>query len=926
MLQYFKKVLFITALFSTFFINAVHAATKDTHQIKITLVSKDNSEPIIMATCVLNATGAAAITNVDGVAVINNVPEGNYTLTMSYVGYETITTQINVKSNLNLSYKMVETSLGLDEVKVVARQKVSGASTTSIIGRQAIDHLQAASLADIMQLIPGQLMKNTDLTAQSNLQLRTLTNNNTSAFGASIIVDGMPMSNNGVMTQGGFSSTAFTGTDLRQVAADNIDEVEVIRGIPSAEYGDLTSGLVVVKSKIGVTPYQFKAKLNPSVQNYSLSKGFNAGKAGIFNTSIDYAKAWGDPRAKTRSYGRYSANIGWAYEINRKWHIDTKLRFMQGIDWSGNDPDAVDDGTYTKNRTTTVGLTHNGRISVNKPLMRSLAYTIGANITNTRNEASSFVGTSTGLMPIITATETGYYSVPWKNTSYLATGITENRPANIFAKLSNSFFLHSGKKVMQSFKAGLEYKYDWNSGKGYYNAVETSPYRPNSNGRPRAFSSQPGLHQLSAFVEDNFNWSINKVNKLRVNLGLRFTSLQAFSDVATTALSPRMNTKFSITKWLDIHAGIGLNSKTPGLDYLYPDKKYADRVAANYMPQDNTAGQLLVYHTQVYDVVKSKGLKNATTTKIEAGIDIKLPWGGNISLLAYRDNTPNGFGNATEYFTYYSNVYTALQGLSIMSGQPTTIDYNNPARRDLVFMTTGKIGNTNSSVNKGFEIDMNLGEIKPLHTTFYLSGAYQETKVWSTDMVSENVRSALLPAEYVAYGLTPFKVVYPSGLDFTKYRRFLNTLRIVTNIPSLKMVASVTAQAVWYDWNHSYTADKDAIAWIDGNLDKHDITADMQSGYIGFDGTYRATKPENINSVRISDLRKTFSDSEPSKAKITWNISTRLTKQLGRVGGLSLFVNNSLFYEPYLTGNKTYSLIQQNTGNFSFGAELYLNL
>ena len=44
------------------------------------------------------------------------------------------------------------------------------------------------------------------------------------------------------------------------------------------------------------------------------------------------------------------------------------------------------------------------------------------------------------------------------------------------------------------------------------------------------------------------------------------------------------------------------------------------------------------------------------------------------------------------------------------------------------------------------------------------------------------------------------------------------------------------------------------------------------------------------------------------------------------MGGLSFYVNNALFYEPFLTGNKTTTLSQRNTGTFQFGAELYLNL
>ena len=53
-------------------------------------------------------------------------------------------------------------------------------------------------------------------------------------------------------------------------SAIHVEGVEVVRGIPSAEYGDLTSGMVVVHSKIGVTPWQLKGKVNPGLMNYSL--------------------------------------------------------------------------------------------------------------------------------------------------------------------------------------------------------------------------------------------------------------------------------------------------------------------------------------------------------------------------------------------------------------------------------------------------------------------------------------------------------------------------------------------------------------------------------------------------------------------------------------------------------------------------------
>ena len=479
-------------------------------KISLTVTERGTREPVVMGTIVLEPSGQTAVTDLKGQATISNVPEGRYTLIVRYVGFEPYRQQLNVtKSDLDLKVMLTESSLALKEVTVTAKTRENGASTSSIIGRQAIDHLQATSLADVMQLIPGQLMDRPDLTQQQGLQLRTLQNNSTMAFGTSIVVDCVPMSNNGDLSQGTFSGTAFAGTDLRQVSADNIDEVEIVRGIPSAEYGDLTSGLVVVHSKVGVTPWQVKAKINPGLQNFSLGKGVRLGKAGIVNANIDYAKAWGDPRQKTRSYDRYTANIGWGYDLTRRWHTDTKLRFMQAKDWSGKDPDAVQDGTESESKSTTFGLTHNGRLQLDMPLARSLKYTLGVSLSQSDNRNTSYVAVSSGLLPILTARETGYYSVPWKTTSYLATGISESRPGSVFFKLTDDFFWRKGKTV-QSFKVGVDYRYDWNSGKGYYNADESLPYRPNANGRPRAFDDIPGLHQLSAFAEDQFTYNIKR--------------------------------------------------------------------------------------------------------------------------------------------------------------------------------------------------------------------------------------------------------------------------------------------------------------------------------------------------------------------------------------------------------------------------------
>ena len=146
--------------------------------------------------CILKELGIYAVTDINGVAVLQQVPLGKTELELQILGYENYKKGINVEVNYSLEIRMIETSLALDEVNVVATKNEAGQATSSKIGRQAIDHLQATSLADLMQLLPGQLLKqNSDMTSPEQFYLRTLNSDKNNAFGVSIMVDGIPMSN-----------------------------------------------------------------------------------------------------------------------------------------------------------------------------------------------------------------------------------------------------------------------------------------------------------------------------------------------------------------------------------------------------------------------------------------------------------------------------------------------------------------------------------------------------------------------------------------------------------------------------------------------------------------------------------------------------------------------------------------------------------
>ncbi|MBQ2224765.1 MAG: carboxypeptidase-like regulatory domain-containing protein, partial [Prevotella sp.] len=165
-------MLLFVLIFSVQSTRAQGSNNKREYSVNLSVREKGTQESVMMATVSMKPLEAITVTDVDGKATIHNVPYGNYTIEISYVGFEKFTTTVLVNKNLNLSIQLTPTSLALKEVVVTAKQKSSGASTTTLIERQAIDHLQATSLADVMQLIPGMKMGNTDMTQQSNLQLR----------------------------------------------------------------------------------------------------------------------------------------------------------------------------------------------------------------------------------------------------------------------------------------------------------------------------------------------------------------------------------------------------------------------------------------------------------------------------------------------------------------------------------------------------------------------------------------------------------------------------------------------------------------------------------------------------------------------------------------------------------------------------------
>lgn len=891
--------------------------------VQLTVLDSLSRDAIVGAPCQIKSLGVFAVTDASGIALFQSIPKGETQIDVSYLGYESTMKKINVTSNISLVVKIVETSLQLKEVIVVARNSAAGNSTASRIGRQAIDHLQATNLGDLMQLLPGATMQTPDLTVATTMQIRNagtgVDKNN--SFGTSIIVDGIPVSNNANIQSslGGNNNTAGQGVDLRQISADNIESVEVIRGIPSAEYGDLTSGAVIVKSKSGRTPFEIRTKVNPTTINTSLGKGFAFGKnAGFLNSNFDYAQAWGDPRRKDESFDRYSLSLNYGNTFFKKWRTNTKFSYSGLIDWAGKDPDALADGTEETQKNNSIKISHDGKIALNLPLMRTLSYVVGFSTVQSESRRTTKVVNSKGFLPILTAMETGYYDVPFDTVSYFASGGVKSNPQDVFVKLTNNFGFKLLKSWTHQIGMGAEYRYEQNKALGYYNDDPGKPLKPNSDGRPRPYYDIPPISQISGYIEDKMTWKMFGM-KTNLSAGFRYNLLQPGKEEQVSALSPRLNASIAVTKNIEIRAGFGQNAKTPGLTHLYPDNKYNDRVAANTVAAANPAERMAMYHTMVYDVQRSIGLKNAVNTKYELGIDFKLPDNRSISIIGYHDVTPNGFGNYSDYFTYLAEYYQIGKGLIYNPGSKPIRDYSAlPARVDTVYLTKGEFGNTQWNKNRGVELDADLGRISSWNTSFYFSGAYMESSSKTSGIVYGSPKN--YSGNYIDVDTPPFKYIYQSGLEVDIKRVLNTTFRAVTNIPALRMVLSNAIYVTWYTYEGESNRIQYPIGYIvanqSGGVDRYEITDAMRA-----DTNYR------IKGYLLSNGSIDNTDKLPtSSVAPIWNISTRLTKEISKVAGFSFFVNNTLFYEPWIRSSISRTLSQKNTGKFSFGMELFLKL
>ena len=242
--------------------------------LKGTVMDADTKQPIEFASVLLTESGLWAVTGGKGEFTIKGVPRGKNTLTVQCLGYQKRSWPLNVERDIdNLVFKLKAGNLKLDEVTVTAHRKEDEATTSYTIDRTTLDQQQIINITDIATLLPGGKTVNPSLMNDTRLALRSgAQEKGNASFGTAIEVDGLRLDNN--------AATGETaGASTRTISASNVESVEVVTGIPSVEYGDLSNGMVKVNTRRGKSPFIVEGSLNQHTRQIAVSKGIELRKS-----------------------------------------------------------------------------------------------------------------------------------------------------------------------------------------------------------------------------------------------------------------------------------------------------------------------------------------------------------------------------------------------------------------------------------------------------------------------------------------------------------------------------------------------------------------------------------------------------------------------------------------------------------------------
>ncbi|MDE5701602.1 MAG: TonB-dependent receptor, partial [Bacteroides sp.] len=328
----FCKVLYFILFL---FISHLTVFAQQGYTLTGTIQDAQTKEPLSFATIQLQTadkTWYGALSDTNGRYTFTNLTAGTYTASVSFLGYNKSVKTFSLSRNTTLSFSLTSSVTALNEVVITASES-KGLTSASKIDRKAMEHLQPTSFTDLLELLPGGKSVDPNMDNVNLIRIREAgsTNEAIASLGVGFVVDGMAINTDANLqylqgTSQADKESVSKGVDMRTLSTDNIENVEIIRGIPSVEYGNLTGGLVNIKRKSSASPLTARFKADQISKLFSAGKGYAIGGTRVLNLDLSYLDSKVDPRDSRENYKRItaSARLNTNYKA-RIGHIDWRI-------------------------------------------------------------------------------------------------------------------------------------------------------------------------------------------------------------------------------------------------------------------------------------------------------------------------------------------------------------------------------------------------------------------------------------------------------------------------------------------------------------------------------------------------------------------------------------------------------------------------
>ena len=890
------------------------------------VVDAKTGEPVIGAAVNVEDTGIWAISDENGKFFLPDIRPGDYAVQFSCLGFVDKRLSFVVKKDIpNLTIKLDQNTLALNSVVVTAERDKEGMNTSLKFGANALNHLQMSNVTDISALLPGGKTVNPDLTTDNAVSLRSggLAAGN-AAFGTALEVDGVRVGNNA-------SFGSMSGTGTRNISTENVQSIEVITGVPSAEYGDLNSGMVRINTRKGLTPWNITFAVNPRTYQASASKGIDLMKnRGVLNVSAEWTRATQKLSSPYTSYTRRGFSASYSNTFKNVLKFEAGATGNIGGMNTKNDPDAYK-GTWSKVRDNVLRANTSLTWLLRKSWITNLKLDASVNYNDNRSQDHAY-GSSASMLPAVHSELAGYYLADRLPVSYFSDKVIDSKELDYAASLKYEWFKKSGKRLSK-LKAGVQWKANGNVGEGeYYKDPSVA-----ANGyRPRPYSQYPFMHNVAAYLEEDYTFPIGKTS-LQISAGLRLENLFVkdtdYKNVSS--LSPRFNAKWKISDNLSIRGGWGVSEKLPSFYILYPVQKYRDIQTFGFSHGDSSS---YVYYTQPYKMLFNENLKWQKNYNAEFGIEAYF-LRTSVSLVGFFNKTKNPYTYQNIYTPFSYNIMSVPSGYTVPDNPEIRVDsqtgqvYMRGSNEefwtpmatkvtDKTFFESQMPGNGDDIYRTGAELIVDFPEIAPIRTKFRLDANYAYTHYidntlnwtyrtgWSHTSLSN--RSYQYVGIYANGG--------ESGTFNGKESHSLNAnLTAITHIPEARIVITCRLEmsllsrfrnlSRYQGKEYAYNVNADGVESIGGSIyDSNNYTAIRPVKYMDENGDVHdftdkeASDPAFANLIIKSGNAFTFSQ-DGYGAYLSANLS--VTKEIGDHVSLSFFANNFTNSRMFVTSKAT---------------------